>query len=99
MNAEMKAGDGVLINLASNENSKALLGGIEGRIITPQFKEIRDGVPKVMSVFAKKARGMMTRYIITNKISDPEQIKDFDVDGYAYNPALSEGDNWVFSRG
>ena len=99
MNAELKADDGVLINLASNEYSKAVLGGIEGRIITPQFKEIRNGVPKVMSVFAKKARGMMTRYIIQNRITDPEQIKDFDVDGYAYNPALSEGDNWVFSRG
>ncbi|MBF0247523.1 MAG: peroxide stress protein YaaA [Alphaproteobacteria bacterium] len=72
-------------------------GGL--RVITPVFKEIRDnGEIKVMSLFAKRARGMMARWIMENRLTDPESLKDFDVDGYAFQPGASEGDAWVFAR-
>jgi hypothetical protein len=53
----------------------------------------------MIGVYAKKARGLMARYIIQNRLSDPESIKQFDVEGYAFNQALSKTDQWVFSRG
>jgi cytoplasmic iron level regulating protein YaaA (DUF328/UPF0246 family) len=53
---------------------------------------------KIISFFAKKARGLMSAFIIKNKITHVEDIKKFDVDGYSYNNALSEGDKWVFTR-
>jgi uncharacterized protein len=97
---QLRADDGVLVNLASKEYSSVLdMPALDARIITPQFKEIRDGRPRVMSFFAKKARGMMSRYIIKNRLSDPEAIKDFAEDDYCFNPALSDGDTFVFSRG
>jgi len=69
------------------------------RVITPVFKEIREnGEIKIMSLFAKRARGMMARWIVQNRITDPEQLKSFDVDGYAFQAAASEGDEWVFAR-
>ncbi len=93
-------GDDVLINLASNEYFKAVRPKkLKGRIITPQFKEHRDdGSYKMIGIYAKKARGLMSRYLITERLSDPEQLKAFDYAGYAYNPDLSKGDTWVFTR-
>lgn len=92
-----------LVNLASVEYFKAahedLLTARGIRIITPSFKEIRDtGEIKVMSLFAKRARGAMARWTVENRITDPEQIKTFAVDGYAFQPGASEGDNWIFAR-
>jgi len=52
----------------------------------------------MISFYAKKARGLMTRYIIQNRIEDPEQLKAFDLDGYRFAPSMSEGDNWTFIR-
>lgn len=93
-------GDRVLINLASNEYFKAVRPRrLEARIITPQFKERRGGSYRVISFSAKKARGMMCRYIIERGLDDPEAIQSFDLDGYAFHPELSEGDTWVFARG
>lgn len=95
-----KQGDDVLINLASNEYFKSVKPKlIKGRLITPQFKEQKNGGYKMIGVYAKKARGLMSRFIIENRLSDPESIKDFDVEGYAYNEAQSKADQWVFSRG
>jgi len=93
-------GDDVLINLASNEYFKAVRPKkLKGRIITPQFKERRDdGSYKMIGIYAKKARGLMSRFIITERLSDPERIKAFDYAGYAFNPDLSKGDTWVFTR-
>ncbi|XOZ33856.1 peroxide stress protein YaaA [Halomonadaceae bacterium KBTZ08] len=97
---ELEQDDGVLINLASNEYFKAVdhkqLGA---RIITPQFKDWKNGQYKMISFYAKKARGMMAAYIIRNRLTNPEQVKNFDTDGYAFNEELSSGDNWVFTRG
>ncbi|MBL3588793.1 MAG: peroxide stress protein YaaA [gamma proteobacterium endosymbiont of Lamellibrachia anaximandri] len=93
-------GDDVLINLASNEYYKSVKPKlVKGRIITPQFKENKNGSYRMIGVYAKKARGLMSRYIIENRVTDPEDIKGFDVAGYDYNEALSQGDQWVFSRG
>jgi len=92
-------GDNILINLASNEYFKAVrVKELAAEIITPVFKEKRGDTYKIISFSAKKARGLMSRYIIDNRITNPEQIKNFDLDDYAYNPSFSSGNSWVFSR-
>ena len=89
----------VLINLASNEYFKAAkVKNIQGRVITPAFKDWKNGQYKIISFYAKKARGLMTRYIIQNQIDDPEQLKAFDLDGYRFAESMSEGDTWTFIR-
>mgnify|MGYP002700741001 FL=1 len=67
-------------------------------MITPVFKDFSGGTYKVLSFFAKKARGSMTSFIVKNRISRPEDIKSFDVDGYVFNTAFSTEDQWVFTR-
>jgi len=95
-----KQGDDVLINLASNEYFKSVKPKlVKGRIITPQFKEKKNGQFKMIGVYAKKARGLLSRYVLLNRLENPEDIKSFDVDDYAFNATLSKGDNWVFTRG
>ncbi|MGE5448640.1 MAG: peroxide stress protein YaaA [Bacteroidales bacterium] len=89
-----------LINLASHEyfsaiDTKKLL---KTRIITPSFKESRNGQYQMISIFAKKARGLMCRFIIENQITDPEEIKAFDLGGYFFNNSLSKENEWVFTR-
>jgi len=92
--------DKVLINLASNEYYKSVKANkLDARIITPQFKDFKNGQYKMISFFAKKARGLMTNFILKNRISNPDELKLFDMEGYEYNAQLSEGDNWVFTRG
>lgn len=99
LNAELAADDGVLLNLASNEYFKAIdKKKLNARVITPQFKDWKNGQYKMVSFYAKKARGMMAAYVIQNRISDPDQAKRFDTDGYEFNEELSQGDNWVFTR-
>lgn len=93
-------GDDVLINLASNEYFKSVKPKeVVGRIITPQFKEKKNGSYKMIGVYAKKARGLLSRYILLNRLSDVEALKGFDEEGYVFNSALSTADNWVFTRG
>jgi hypothetical protein len=88
-----------LINLASNEYFKSVRSpSLQGEVVTPAFKEIRDGQPKMISFMAKRARGMMARFIVENRIDTPEGLKDFTSGGYAYNPALSAGTTWTFTR-
>ncbi len=92
-------GDRMLINLASNEYFKAVRTDLlDAEVITPLFKEKRGDRYKIISFSAKKARGAMCRYIIDNRISDPEKIKNFDIDGYSFNPALTSGHEWTFTR-
>lgn len=89
----------VLINLASNEYFKAIKHkALEARIITPVFKDRKHGHYKIISFFAKKARGMMTRYIIENELTEVEQIKSFAQSGYYYSEQQSTHDQWVFLR-
>lgn len=92
-------GDNVLINLASNEYFKSVKKkSLNADVITPAFKDWKNGQYKMISFYAKKARGLMARYIIENRISNLEQLKDFDVAGYQYSAELSQGNDWVFTR-
>ena len=89
----------VLINLASNEYFKSVKPAqLRAEVITPVFKEYRNGAYKVISLLAKKARGAMTSYLIRNRLEQVEQLKDFAEGGYTYNPELSQGTQWVFTR-
>jgi len=92
-------GDDVLINLASNEYFKAVKKkSLNATIITPQFKDWKNEQYKMISFFAKKARGLMARYIIQNQLTDVEQLKNFDLAGYQYNSDLTQGNDLVFTR-
>jgi len=94
-----KLGSACLLNLASNEYFKAVhKHELQAEIITPVFKDWKNGQYKIISFFAKKARGRMSAYIISNGITEPEQIKHFNWDGYRYNKAMSESGEWVFTR-
>lgn len=89
----------LIVNLASTEYFKVLSKKkLKTRVITPVFKEFKNGEYKVVMVYAKKARGMMARYIVQHNINDPELIKGFDTDGYGFDANLSKGDEWVFTR-
>ncbi|MDH3353910.1 MAG: peroxide stress protein YaaA [Chromatiales bacterium] len=89
----------VLINLASNEYFKSVKPDkLAGRLITPHFKERKNDTLKVIGVHAKKARGMMSRFIIKNCLTDVEDLKSFTDMGYHYNPKLSNESDWVFTR-
>lgn len=95
-----ESGSNFIINLASQEyfasvNTKKL----KARIITPSFKDRSNDKYAMISFFAKRARGMMSRFIIQNEITDPEMLVGFDSGGYNFNHQLSKGDNWVFTRG
>jgi len=89
-----------IINLASNEYFKSVQAKqMKANIITPVFKDLNKGKLKVVTIYAKNARGQMVNYIIKNRITDPEQIKAFDLNGYEYHDAMSDDKNWVFVRG
>ncbi len=93
------SGGKVLVNLASNEYFKSVRARqLDAEIITPVFKDLKDGKYKVISFFAKKARGQMARFIIDQRLRKVEGIKEFAVDGYVYNPAQSTATDWVFTR-
>lgn len=99
LNGDLKAKGDVLINLASNEYFKSVKKkSLNAEIVTPVFKDEKNGQYKVISFFAKKARGMMAAYIIKNRIKKPEDIKSFDVAGYKFNAAASSETEWVFMR-
>lgn len=92
-------GDNVLVNLASNEYFKSVKKReLDGMIVTPNFKDYKNGQYKVISFFAKKARGSMARYIIENRVSDVAGLKQFDVDGYRYSEEQSSATELVFLR-
>jgi len=88
-----------IINLASNEYFKVIdKKALKADVLNIVFKEERDGVLKIISFFAKKARGAMARHIIKNRLETPDGLKDFIAEGYAYQPALSTKTDWVFTR-
>ena len=89
----------IIINLASNEYFKAVKPKLlEGKIITPAFKDWKNGKYKIISFYAKKARGMMASFIIKNKIKDIKEIHNFAEAGYIYNPQFSDDSNPTFTR-
>lgn len=88
-----------IVNLASGEYFTAARANLLNKpIITPSFKELRGGKPKIISFSAKRARGMMARHIIRNRLADPKDMRDFAEDGYRFNAKLSGDKEWVFLR-
>ena len=67
-------------------------------MIQPVFEDWKNGQYKIISFYAKRARGLMTRYAVLNRLNDPEELKDFADDGYAFAPEVSEQQRWVFRR-
>ena len=98
--AEIKKQGSVLINLASNE-MKDLFDWKrvcrEVRVITPDFQVYKNGKLSTVVIYAKMCRGEMTRFILKNRIENPEQIKSFEWEGFCYNENESSGDHWVFT--
>lgn len=92
-------GDDLLLNLASNEYFSAVKrSALNARIIDTEFKDLKNGQYKIISFYAKKARGMMSRFVISEKISTPDALKQFDVGGYRYNSEQSSTTKLVFLR-
>jgi cytoplasmic iron level regulating protein YaaA (DUF328/UPF0246 family) len=100
LNADLKeAGAGCVVNLASEEYFKSVKPKLlDAPVITPVFQDWKNGKYKIISFFAKRARGMMARYAAERAILDSEHLKDFDVDGYAFVPEASSEREWVFRR-
>ena len=91
--------DEVFLNLASNEYIKAIdTNVLKSPMITANFKEFKDGGYKTVAIFSKRARGLMTRYIIDNKIGSIEGIKRFNSDRYLFSEALSSENELIFTR-
>ena len=94
-----ETGSQILVNCASQEYFGAVdLKALKLKVITPTFLEDKPGGPKIVSFFAKKARGAMARFIMQNRIDQPDGLKDFDLGGYAFQPDRSTEDNPVFLR-
>jgi cytoplasmic iron level regulating protein YaaA (DUF328/UPF0246 family) len=100
LNQELKqSGADTLVNLASNEYFKSVKPKLlKADIVTPTFREYRNGEYVFISCLAKKARGLMARYLIDNRIDEPQARKDFDSEGYGFDASLSSHDEWVFTR-
>ena len=98
LNSELSLNEPVL-NLASNEYSKAIDSKvISSEIYSANFKQLKDGNYKTIAIFSKKARGMMTRFIVDNNITEISDIKSFDYDGYRFHNELSADNELVFTR-
>ncbi|TGD59553.1 peroxide stress protein YaaA [Flavobacterium humi] len=98
LNKELKKNE-LFVNLASNEYFSAVdAKKLKVPVITPEFKDYKDGKLKMISFFAKKARGMMVRYIIDHDIETLEGLKGFNYEGYAFDANLSKGNTLVFTR-
>ena len=92
-------GTDLLVNCASQEYFGAVdRKALKLRVITPRFMEVKDDKPRIVSFFAKRARGAMARFIVENRLTAAEAIKDFTSGGYAYDADLSDGDTWAFVR-
>jgi cytoplasmic iron level regulating protein YaaA (DUF328/UPF0246 family) len=88
-----------VVNLASKEYFKAVdTKALNHSVWNIDFKENKNGKYKIIAFYAKQARGMMAHYVVKNRLTDPEQLKGFDMDDYQYNEELSEGQHLVFTR-
>lgn len=94
-----KQEDNILIDLASKEYSSVIdMNKINAKVITPVFKDYKNGTHKVITIYAKRARGLISRFIIENNISLPKDLKEFNEEGYCYNEYLSSDSEFVFTR-
>jgi uncharacterized protein len=98
LNKELAKGE-LFINLASNEYFSAVdIKTLKVPVITPEFKDYKDGKLKIISFFAKKARGLMVRYIIDTNSETIDDLKGFDYEGYRFDANLSKGNSLIFTR-
>ena len=98
LNSEIDENEPVL-NLASNEYFKAIDSKVvKSDIYTANFKQLKNGEYKTIAIFSKKARGMMTRFIIDNNITDINDLKSFNYDGYLFHDSLSSKKEFIFTR-
>ncbi len=94
-----KSGSELLVNLASNEYFKSVnIKDLSAEVVTPIFKDKKNGQYKIISFYAKKARGLMAAFIIQQQITDVKGMKKFNSEGYRYNAELSKGNDIVFTR-
>ncbi|MBN48624.1 MAG: peroxide stress protein YaaA [Spongiibacteraceae bacterium] len=100
LNTDLQASKSeLLVNLASNEYFKSVKKkSLNGEIITPVFKDLKNGQYKIISFYAKKTRGLMSAFIVKNRVKSIEGLKAFDCEGYRYQPGLSSGTDLVFTR-
>jgi len=100
LNEELKAQNSDrLVNLASQEYARAALTkALKARVVSPRFLEVKGNEARIVSFFAKKARGLMARFMIDHCVDRPEGLKDFNVAGYTFRPDLSADGDWVFTR-
>lgn len=100
LNKQIKKLDAeALVNLASNEYFKSIkIKELQVPVIEPVFKDWKNGQYKIISFFAKKARGLMSAYMIKNRLTTAEDLKTFDSSGYQFNAAMSSEFKWVFTR-
>lgn len=100
LNSDAEAtGSDVLVNCASQEYFGAVdLKALKPRVVTPVFMEVKNGTPKIVSFFAKKARGAMARFIVENRVRNVRGLHDFDTGGYTFAPTDSTDDRLVFLR-
>lgn len=94
-----ETGTNTLVNLASQEYYRSIReSDLDVEVITPVFKDLKNGKYKVLSLFAKKARGAMCDLMIRERLTKPTGLKRFNCAGYRFNPGLSEGNTWTFTR-
>ncbi|MEO2085135.1 MAG: peroxide stress protein YaaA, partial [Marinoscillum sp.] len=99
LNNDIEDKNSYVVNLASNEYFKSIKKNkLKNEIITPIFKEFKNGTYKTIAIYAKKARGLMSRFIIDNKIQKPENLKAFNLERYSFDTKLSDNFNYVFTR-
>ena len=99
LNKDFESEKDIVINLASEEYYKSINNkNLNNKVITPVFKEYKNGSYKTIAIYAKKARGLMSRYIIDNEIDNSDGLKTFTNEGYSYDESLSDNLNYVFTR-
>ena len=100
LNAAMpQSGPAVLVNLASEEYFKAVRPkALKARIVNCVFEDWKGGRYKIISFYAKRARGLMVRYAASHGLTQPEGLQGFNVDGYAFVPEISDADTYIFRR-
>ena len=99
LNKDFESEKDIVINLASEEYYKSINNkNLNNKVITPVFKEYKNGSYKTIAIYAKKARGLMSRYIIDNEIDNSDGLKTFNNEGYSYDESLSDNLNYVFTR-
>ena len=99
LNKDFESEKDIVINLASEEYYKSINNkNLNNKVITPVFKEYKNGSYKTIAIYAKKARGLMSRFIIDNNIENSQKLKTFNIEGYSFDENLSDDLSYIFTR-